>query len=159
MSKYEISAHSLPRWRRLKELLDVNTSPFLLFLSARLTRSCLHFHPRPQAQARAALTVGRNFFWDHFLWELGNRACYDAIQEACTAGNRLRSNTLTRLIYSILIHITAAVLTHYSSRLSESFVPMIKCNKKRTRYKFFIKQIKIYHKYRDIEFCFEYMLV
>ena len=43
MSKYEISAHPLPRWRKLKEILDVSSSPFLLFLSARLTRSWLHF--------------------------------------------------------------------------------------------------------------------
>ena len=43
MSKYEISAHSLPRWRKLNELLGVSPSPFLLFLTARLTRSWLHF--------------------------------------------------------------------------------------------------------------------
>jgi hypothetical protein len=42
-SKYNISTHSLPRWRKLKELFDVSSSPFLLFLSARLTRSWLHF--------------------------------------------------------------------------------------------------------------------
>ena len=42
-SKYEISTHSLPRWRKLKELLDVSSSPFLLFLYARLTRNWLHF--------------------------------------------------------------------------------------------------------------------
>ena len=43
MSKYEISAHPLSRWRKLKQLLDVSFSPFLLLLSARLTRSWLHF--------------------------------------------------------------------------------------------------------------------
>jgi hypothetical protein len=43
MSKYEISALSLPRWRKLKELLDVSPSPFLLLFSARLTRNWLHF--------------------------------------------------------------------------------------------------------------------
>ena len=43
MSKYEISAHPLPRWRKLKELLDVSSSPFLLLLSAQLTGSWLHF--------------------------------------------------------------------------------------------------------------------
>jgi hypothetical protein len=37
-SKCEISAHSLQRWRKL-----VSSSPFPLFLSARLTRSSLHF--------------------------------------------------------------------------------------------------------------------
>ena len=41
MSKYEILAHSLPRWRKLKALLDVSSSPFLLLLTARLTRSSL----------------------------------------------------------------------------------------------------------------------
>ena len=41
-AKYEISTHSLPRWRKLKELLDVSSSPFLLFLYARLTRNWLH---------------------------------------------------------------------------------------------------------------------
>ena len=41
-SKYEISAHFLPSWRKLKPLLDVSSSPFLLFLSARLTESWLH---------------------------------------------------------------------------------------------------------------------
>ena len=43
MPKYEISAHPLSRWRKLKELLDVSSSPFLLLLSARLTGSWLHF--------------------------------------------------------------------------------------------------------------------
>jgi hypothetical protein len=71
------------------------------------------------------LVSQQNFFgFTHFLWDLGNRACYDAILEACTAGNRLRSNTLTLLIYFYFIYITAAVLTHFSSRLSESFVPI-----------------------------------
>ena len=40
MSKYEISAHSLSRWGKLKPF---SSSPFLLFLSARLTRNWLHF--------------------------------------------------------------------------------------------------------------------
>ena len=46
MPKYEISAHPLSRWRKLKELLDVSSSPSLLLLSARLTRSRLHFLTR-----------------------------------------------------------------------------------------------------------------
>jgi hypothetical protein len=50
-SKYEISTHSLPRWRKLKELLDLSSSPFLLFLYARLTRNWLHFE-QPSSYSR-----------------------------------------------------------------------------------------------------------
>jgi hypothetical protein len=55
-SKYEISTHSLQRWRKLKELLDavrldVSSSPFLLFLYARLTRNWLHFE-QPSSYSR-----------------------------------------------------------------------------------------------------------
>ena len=50
-SKYEISTHSLPRWRKLKELLDASSSPFLLFLYARLTRNWLHFE-QPSSYSR-----------------------------------------------------------------------------------------------------------
>jgi hypothetical protein len=50
-SKYEISTQSLPRWRKLKELLDVSSSSFLLFLYARLTRNWLHFE-QPSSYSR-----------------------------------------------------------------------------------------------------------
>ena len=50
-SEYEISTHSLPRWRKLKELLDVSSSPFLLFLYARLARNRLHFE-QPSSYSR-----------------------------------------------------------------------------------------------------------
>jgi hypothetical protein len=43
------AAHSLPRWRKLKKLLDVSSSLFLLFLYARLTRNWLHFLTRDLA--------------------------------------------------------------------------------------------------------------
>jgi hypothetical protein len=64
ISKYEISAHFLPRWPNLKLLLDVDVSstPFLLFLSARLTRSWLHYIWFEQEQHTGIFKVMRVVF-------------------------------------------------------------------------------------------------
>ena len=42
-SKYKISAYSLPRWLGIGRAIGFHSSPFLLFLSARLAQSWHHF--------------------------------------------------------------------------------------------------------------------